>query len=72
MMQTQQLRYFLEVAKTKNITTAARNLYISQPSLSQQIINLEKELEIPLLIRNLKPVPLRMPGNSLPYIPYGL
>lgn len=63
-MQTQQLRYFLEVAKTKNITTAARNLYISQPSLSQQIINLEKELEIPLLIRHSKSVALTDAGEQ--------
>ena len=63
-MQTQQLRYFLEVAKTKNITTAARNLYISQPSLSQQIINLEKELEIPLLIRHSKSVSLTDAGEQ--------
>lgn len=63
-MQTQQLRYFLEVAKTKNITIAARNLYISQPSLSQQIINLEKELEIPLLIRHSKSVALTDAGEQ--------
>lgn len=63
-MQTQQLLYFLEVAKTKNITSAARNLYISQPSLSQQIINLEKELEIPLLIRHSKSVTLTDAGEQ--------
>lgn len=63
-MQTQQLRYFLEVAKTKNITTAARNLYISQPSLSQQIMNLEKELDIPLLIRHSKSVSLTDAGEQ--------
>ncbi len=63
-MQTQQLRYFLEVARTGNITTAARNLYISQPSLSQQIINLEKELEIPLLVRHSKSVSLTDAGEQ--------
>lgn len=63
-MQIQQLRYFLEVAKTKNITTAARNLFISQPSLSQQIINLEKELNIPLLIRHVKSVTLTEAGEQ--------
>jgi len=63
-MQTQQLRYFLEVANTLNITTAARNLYISQPSLSQQIINLEKELGVPLLIRHSKSVTLTDAGEQ--------
>ena len=63
-MQTQQLRYFLEVADTLNITAAARSLYISQPSLSQQIINLEKELGIPLLIRHSKSVTLTDAGEQ--------
>ena len=40
-MQMQQLRYFLEIAKEKNISAAAKNLYLSQPSLSQQIMKLE-------------------------------
>lgn len=63
-MQTQQLRYFLEVADTGNITAAAKNLYISQPSLSQQIMNLEKELGIPLLIRHSKSVSLTDAGEQ--------
>ena len=44
-MQMQQLRYFLEIAKEKNISAAAKNLYLSQPSLSQQMKKLEEELE---------------------------
>lgn len=63
-MQTQQLRYFLEVASTLNITKAARNLYISQSSLSQQIINLEKELDLPLLVRHSKSVTLTDAGEQ--------
>ena len=63
-MQIQQLRYFIEVARTGNISTAAKNLFISQPSLSQQIINLEKELEIQLLIRHSKSVSLSDAGEQ--------
>ena len=63
-MQLQQLRYFLEIAKEKSISAAAKNLYISQPSLSQQIINLEKELGIPLLIRHSKSVSLSEAGEQ--------
>lgn len=63
-MQFQQLRYFIEVAHTGNITTAARNLFISQPSLSQQMINLEKELGIQLLIRHAKSVTLSDAGEQ--------
>lgn len=63
-MQFQQLRYFVEVARVGSISTAAKNLYISQPSLSQQMINLEKELGIPLLIRHSKSVSLSDAGEQ--------
>ena len=63
-MQMQQLRYFLEIAKEKNISAAAKNLYLSQPSLSQQMRKLEEELEIPLLIRHSKSVSLTDAGEQ--------
>lgn len=66
-MQIQQLRYFLEVAKTLNITEASKNLIISQPSLSQQIINLEKELGVPLLIRRSRSVELTDAGEQFAF-----
>lgn len=63
-MQLQQLRYFIEVPQTGSISTAAKNLYLSQPSLSQQIINLEKELGISLLIRHSRSVSLSDAGEQ--------
>jgi LysR family hydrogen peroxide-inducible transcriptional activator len=43
-MELQQLRYLVAVAETGNFTRASERCGVSQPSLSQQVINLEKEL----------------------------
>jgi LysR family transcriptional regulator, hydrogen peroxide-inducible genes activator len=50
-MELQQLRYFVTVAETGNFTRASERCHVSQPSLSQQIINLEKELQHKLFHR---------------------
>lgn len=50
-MQLKQLAYFVEIIQCRSMSRAARKLYISQPSLSQTIQNLEEELGFPLLIR---------------------
>jgi LysR family hydrogen peroxide-inducible transcriptional activator len=43
-MELTQLRYLVAVAETGNFTRASERCGVSQPSLSQQVINLEKEL----------------------------
>ena len=43
-MTLQQLRYITTVADTGTITEAAKKLYISQPSLTNAIHELEKEM----------------------------
>ena len=62
-MEILQLRYFVEVAKTMNITRAAKNIHISQPSLSNSIIRLENELEQPLFYREKGKLTLTPYGN---------
>lgn len=47
-MELNQLRYFQKVARTKSITKAAQDLYISQPTLSQSLSRLESSLGCPL------------------------
>lgn len=53
-MNTLQIKYFLTAARCLNFTEAAKQLYISQPALSQQISALENELNMQLFIRSKK------------------
>lgn len=62
-MQIHQLRYVLKIAEKKSFSAAARELFIAQPSLSQQILKLEQELGIPLFIRRSKSVSLTEAGE---------
>lgn len=50
-MEIRQLKYFLEVAKEENISKAAAKLYISQPSLSRVMKELEEELNTTLFTK---------------------
>lgn len=51
MITEKKLQYFIEVCKTENISSAARNLFIAQPALSKTIQELEEELHYPLFDR---------------------
>jgi DNA-binding transcriptional LysR family regulator len=59
-----QLHYFLAVADEGSFTHAAERLLVAQPSLSQQIKSLEKELGGPLLERLPKGVRLTAAGKA--------
>ena len=50
-MRLEQLQYIVEVANQRSISRAAKNLYISQPSLSKAIAQLEAELGFPIFVR---------------------
>ena len=56
------LKYFLTVAREGNITKAAEKLHITQPTLSRQITELEKELGTTLFIRGNRKVTLTTGG----------
>ena len=50
-MTYQQLVCFIEVKKTLNFTKAAQNLHVTQSALSYSIVSLEKDLGVPLFVR---------------------
>ena len=61
-MTLQQLRYIIIVAEKGSINEAAKYLYVSQPSLSNSIKELEEELGFPIFIRTNRGVTLSHKG----------
>ncbi len=64
-MELHQLRYFVAVADLGSFTRAAEKCLVAQPSLSQQIIKLERELRQPLFERLGRTVRLTEAGRAL-------
>lgn len=64
-MTFQQLQYFLEVHRTGSVTKAAKNLFVSYPSVSVAIANIEKELGIILFARGPKGLSLTEQGQQV-------
>lgn len=60
-----QLRYVLAVAEYQNFTKAAKNVFVTQPTLSMQIQKLEEELDIQIFDRSKKPIELTEVGQKL-------
>ena len=63
-MTLQQLKYAVMVSDTKNITAAAKRLFIAQPSLTASIKELENELGISLFIRTNKGISISAEGEE--------
>ncbi len=55
--------YFITIAETLNITRASERLLVSQPSLTQYLNRLEKELDIKLVDRQFTPLRLTEAGR---------
>lgn len=63
-MELRQIYYALEVAKEKNFSKAANNLFITQSNISQQINSLEQELDAKLFVRDQHGVKLTEDGKK--------
>ena len=64
MITLQQLKYVIEVSRSRSISKAAQNLFISQPSLSNAIKELENEIGIVLFLRTNKGIILTTEGSE--------
>ena len=64
-MEIRVLRYFLETAQEGNMTRAAERLFISQPTMSKQLKDLENELGAKLFIRSNYSIKLTEAGMLL-------
>ena len=67
-MHLQQLKYVVKVSEMGSFSHASKLLYISQPTLSQQIASLEEELGVKLFLRHSRSVGLTEAGRE--YVQY--
>lgn len=64
-MTIRELEIFVEVVKTRNMSDAANNLYISQPTVSHSITQIEKEFKVKLFERISKKLYITETGREL-------
>lgn len=64
-MNSQQVRYFLAVAKYKNFTDAAENSFVSQPAITRQIALMEQEIGLQLFKRDKRSVTVTPAGEIM-------
>lgn len=63
-MEFRQYQYVLKIAELRNLTKAANELHITQPSLSHYIARIEEELGTPLFNRATTPISLTPAGET--------
>lgn len=64
-MNLKQIEAFVQIAEGKSFSQAAKELYLTQPTISAHISSLEKELNVRLFVRNTKGVHLSTDGETL-------
>ena len=64
-MNLKDLQYFISLAKHKNFSKAARECFVTQPTLSNQISKLEEELELSLFERTNRKVSITQEGKLI-------
>ncbi len=64
-MDIRHLKYFIEVTRFKSFTRAADHLFVTQPTISKMIRNLEKELGVELFDRSRKQLVLTDAGRAI-------
>ncbi len=64
-MNLKQLEAFVQVAEGGSFSKAAKELYLTQPTISAHIASLEKELNVRLFVRNTKEVAMSEDGRDL-------
>ena len=64
-MTTTQMGYFLALVEKLSFTAVAEMFYVTQPTLSRQIMNLESELNAPLFVRKSNAVTVTPAGMAL-------
>lgn len=64
-MNLKQLEAFVQVSESGSFSRAAKELYLTQPTISAHIASLEKELSVRLFVRNTKEVGLSDDGKEL-------
>ena len=64
-MNLKQLEAFVQVSESGSFSKAAKELFLTQPTISAHISSLEKELNVRLFIRNTKEVSLSDDGEDL-------
>jgi len=64
-IQFRHIRCFIAVAQERSFARAARRLAVSQPALSQTIVQLEEDLGFPVFERTTRSVALTPPGEKL-------